>query len=78
MPSRSGAERILTFLGPGAIVGELSLIDGLPRLAAVVAVRDTTLSSLSRSAFAVFAEKHPEVYKLLSPGASWRRAAVWL
>jgi CRP/FNR family transcriptional regulator, cyclic AMP receptor protein len=64
MPSRSGTERILTFLGPGAIVGELSLIDGLPRLAAVV--RDTTLSSLSRSAFAVFAEKHPEVYKLLS------------
>jgi len=66
MPSRSGTERILTFLGPGAIVGELSLIDGLPRLAAVVAVRDTTLSFISRSAFAVFAEKHPEVYKLLS------------
>jgi CRP/FNR family transcriptional regulator, cyclic AMP receptor protein len=65
MPSRSGTERILTFLGPGAIVGELSLIDGLPRLARVVAVRDTTLSFLSRSAFAVFAEKHPEVYKLL-------------
>ena len=61
-----GTERILTFLGPGAIVGELSLIDGLPHLAAAVAVRDTTLSVISRSAFAVFAEKHPEVYKLLS------------
>jgi CRP/FNR family transcriptional regulator len=65
MASRPGTERILTFLGPGAIVGELSLIDGLPHLAAAVAVRDTTLSVISRSAFAVFAEKHPEVYKFV-------------
>jgi CRP/FNR family transcriptional regulator, cyclic AMP receptor protein len=41
------------------------LIDGLPRLLAVVAMRDTALSYLSRRAFAVFAEHHPEVYKLL-------------
>ena len=33
MVSRSGTERILAFLGPGAIVGELSMIDGLPRSA---------------------------------------------
>ena len=38
MVSRSGIERILAFLGPGAIVGELSMIDGLPRSASVVAV----------------------------------------
>src|SRR6516225_7326905 len=37
MVSSSGAERILQFLGPRAIVGELSTIDGLPRSAAVVA-----------------------------------------
>jgi CRP/FNR family transcriptional regulator, cyclic AMP receptor protein len=36
----SGAERILAFLGRGAIVGELSIIDGLPRSATVAAVRD--------------------------------------
>src|SRR5262249_15571000 len=29
--SKSGAERILAFRGPGAIVGELAMIDGLPR-----------------------------------------------
>ena len=40
MMSRSGTERILAFLGPGAIVGELSIIDGLPRSASVVAVRE--------------------------------------
>jgi len=65
MVSHSGAERILAFLGPGAIVGELSILDGLPRSASVVAVRDTTMRCLSRVAFEEFAEKHPELYKSL-------------
>jgi CRP/FNR family transcriptional regulator, cyclic AMP receptor protein len=65
MVSRSGTERILAFLGPSAIVGELSIIDGLPRSASVVAVRNSSLSFLSRSAFEDFARKHPEIYKSL-------------
>jgi CRP-like cAMP-binding protein len=65
MVSRAGSERILAFLGPGAIVGELSIIDGLPRSASVVAVRSASLSFLSRAAFEDFAQKHPEVYKSL-------------
>jgi CRP/FNR family transcriptional regulator, cyclic AMP receptor protein len=65
MVSRAGNERILAFLGPGTIVGELSIIDGLPRSASVVAVRDATLSFLSRAAFEDFARKHPEIYKSL-------------
>jgi CRP-like cAMP-binding protein len=65
MVSRAGTERILAFLGSGAIVGELSLIDGLPRSASVVAVRPAQLSFLSRAAFEEFANKHPEVYKSL-------------
>jgi len=65
MVSRSGAERILAFLGPGAIVGELSMIDGRTRSASVVAVRDAALSFLSRAAFEAFTRKHPEVYKTL-------------
>jgi len=65
MLSRSGGERILAFLGKGAIVGELSIIDGLPRSATVVAVRNTTLNFLSRAAFEEFAKRHPEVYKHL-------------
>ena len=51
MVSRGGTERILAFLGQGAIVGELSIIDGLPRSASVVAVRAAALSFLSRAAF---------------------------
>jgi CRP/FNR family transcriptional regulator, cyclic AMP receptor protein len=65
MMSRSGTERILAFMGPGSIVGELSMIDGLPRSAAVVAVRDAALSFLSRPSFEAFAQKQPEIYKSL-------------
>jgi CRP/FNR family transcriptional regulator, cyclic AMP receptor protein len=63
MVSRAGTERILAFLGPRAIVGEMSIIDGLPRSASVVAVRAAVLSFLSRADFDGFASKHPEVYK---------------
>ena len=65
MVSPSGSERILAFLGPSAVVGELSMIDGLPRSASVVAVRPAALSFLSRAAFETFAKKHPELYKYL-------------
>jgi CRP/FNR family transcriptional regulator, cyclic AMP receptor protein len=66
MVSGSGAERILVFLSRGDIVGELSMIDGLPRSATVMAVRDAAVSFLSRAEFEAFADKHPEVYKLLN------------
>jgi len=46
-----GEERIIAILGPGAIVGELSMIDGLPRSASVVAMRDCVLRFVSRKAF---------------------------
>jgi CRP-like cAMP-binding protein len=36
---RLQAARILCFLGPSAVVGELSMIDGLPRSASVVAAQ---------------------------------------
>ena len=56
MMSRGGVERILAFLGPGAIVGELAIIDGRPRSASVVAVREAALKFLSRATFEEFAE----------------------
>jgi CRP/FNR family cyclic AMP-dependent transcriptional regulator len=63
--AQTGTERILAIVGPGAIVGELGTIDGLPRSASVSAVRDSTLSFISRPAFVTFADVHPEVYKHL-------------
>jgi CRP/FNR family cyclic AMP-dependent transcriptional regulator len=63
--SASGAERILAILGPGSIVGDLAIIDGLPRSASVTALRDCSLRFLSRAAFEKFASAEPAIYKYL-------------
>src|SRR6478609_4863462 len=63
--SPQGDERILTILGPGSIVGELAIIDGLPRSATVVAIRDCKLSFISREAFANGLREYPEIYGYL-------------
>src|SRR5215204_817317 len=65
MLSPAGAERILAILGPGAIFGELAVLDGRPRSASVTAIRESRLSFLSRAAFEAFADHHPELYKHL-------------
>ena len=63
--SPAGAERILAILGPGAIVGDLAMIDGRPRSASVTALRDCTLSFISRAAFESSAAQQPDIYKYL-------------
>jgi CRP/FNR family cyclic AMP-dependent transcriptional regulator len=63
--SAHGVERIIAILGPGAIVGELSMIDGQPRSASVVAISDSALSFITREAFVRDAKSHPEVYEAL-------------
>jgi len=65
MVSTSGAERILSILGPGAIVGELAVLDGLPRSASVLALRDSELLFVSKAKFDEFAKKHPDLYQHL-------------
>jgi CRP/FNR family cyclic AMP-dependent transcriptional regulator len=61
-----GDQRILAILGPGSVVGELSMIDGAPRSALVVALRDSKVSFVSRSAFENFGKKRPELYRYLT------------
>src|SRR5437660_10217968 len=58
----NGGERILAILGPGSMVGELSMIDGGPRSASVTALRDSKLSFVGRSAFEAFGQSRPELY----------------
>jgi CRP/FNR family transcriptional regulator, cyclic AMP receptor protein len=58
-----GGERILAILGPGSVVGELSMIDGGPRSASVIALRDSKLSFVGRSAFEAFGQSRPELYR---------------
>jgi CRP/FNR family transcriptional regulator, cyclic AMP receptor protein len=58
-----GDERILAILGPGSLVGELSMIDGAPRSASVYALRDSKLTFVSRVTFEAFCESNPEIYR---------------
>jgi CRP/FNR family cyclic AMP-dependent transcriptional regulator len=62
----SQRERILAILGPGALVGELSMIDGAPRSATVSAIRDSRLAFVPLAAFETFATANPEVFRHIS------------
>ena len=61
--SDRGTERILAILGPGSIVGELAMIDGLPRSATVQALRDSRLTFVARSVFLGCLRDYPEMYR---------------
>ena len=63
--SPQGAERILAILGPGSIVGELAMLDGLPRSATVQALRDSRLTFVARSTFLESLRQHPQIYRHL-------------
>jgi CRP/FNR family transcriptional regulator, cyclic AMP receptor protein len=63
--SQQGEERIISLLGPDAIVGELSMIDGRPRSASVVAIADCSLCFVSRDTFQKYSEVHPELTSYL-------------
>src|SRR6187431_2187005 len=52
--SPTGSERILAIFGPGAVIGELSMIDSAARSATVTALRDAKLQFVSRAAFDAF------------------------
>jgi CRP/FNR family cyclic AMP-dependent transcriptional regulator len=63
--SPQGEERILAFIGPGAIAGELAIIDRHPRSASVIAVKDCELSFISREHFEEYEQHNPEIYRYL-------------
>jgi CRP/FNR family cyclic AMP-dependent transcriptional regulator len=64
--SPNGGERILSILGAGAVVGELSILDDSPRSASVIAVRDSRLLFVSRAAFDFVARDNPDVFRHLA------------
>jgi len=65
-------------LGPGAAVGEISLVSGAKAVADVVAIEPAVLLRLSRQDFAIVAKKHPklleEVEKLVVARETQNRA----
>jgi CRP/FNR family cyclic AMP-dependent transcriptional regulator len=59
----NGGERILAILGPGSMVGELSMIDGAPRSASVTALRGSKLHYVSKADFEALGKSSPEIYQ---------------
>ena len=59
--SEDGREVILSLLGEGAVFGELSLLDGKPRSANVVATQDTELYTVRRADFLQLLYKVPQI-----------------
>ncbi len=55
-----GKERILAYLGPGEVFGEMALIDDSPRSASAKAVQDTLLLALYRDAYYGLADRYPQ------------------
>lgn len=61
--AKDGQERLLAVLGPGALIGEFSLIDDAPRSATIVALKPCLLLHLSKPAFFRVADANPLVYR---------------
>lgn len=61
--AKDGQERLLAVLGPGALIGELSLFDDRPRSATVSALRPCRLMHLTKAAFFKLADANPVIYR---------------
>lgn len=57
----SGRQQPLASLGPGHTLGEMSLVDGAPRSATVVAASDLLLLALSRDGLDRLCEERPKL-----------------
>lgn len=56
---KDGQELLLNQEGPGAVIGEMALLDNEPRSAGVIAMTDAQLLKLSREAFLDVINKEP-------------------
>lgn len=58
---KDGQEETLTSLGPGEIVGEMSMVDRQPRSAGAVVFADATLFELNRRQLVQLAKTRPDI-----------------
>jgi CRP-like cAMP-binding protein len=65
--NESGKRLDIATHGPGEVIGEMSVLDGAPRTADVIAEEDTTCLVLSSWDFKSFMESHPEVALQILP-----------
>jgi CRP-like cAMP-binding protein len=61
VPTASGTDAVLTFRGPGALLGEQALVDRRPRSADVVAIEPVELLVVPASTFRNYLATHPDV-----------------
>jgi CRP/FNR family cyclic AMP-dependent transcriptional regulator len=61
VPTASGTDAVLTFRGPGALLGEQALVDRRPRGANVVAIEPVELLVIAASAFRSYLRRQPDV-----------------
>jgi CRP/FNR family transcriptional regulator len=74
--SPEGEKRTLAILARGAIVGELAMIDGLPRSADVHAIDECRLTFVSRAAFIECLNENPALYAHVCSALSGRLRAA--
>lgn len=61
LETEEGKEGILSILYPKEFFGEMSLLDGEPRSASIVALEDTSVLLINRDDFLNLLYKHPEI-----------------
>ncbi len=61
--AKDGQERLLAILGPGSLIGELSLIDDEPRSATISALKPCRLLHMTKQAFFRIADANPQLYR---------------
>jgi len=63
--SEGGDETLLHVMGKGDILGEMALVDRLPRSATVTALKETELGFISTQQFERLADSNTEIYRNL-------------
>ena len=61
VPTANGREAVLTFRGPGALLGDQALVDESPRSATVIAVEPVEMLVVAASSFRTYLGSHPDV-----------------
>jgi CRP-like cAMP-binding protein len=76
---RDGRTVTLRELGPGEIIGEVSLFDGGPPSATVTALTDLELVVVDRGSFTILLERSPQIAVALLPvlASRLRRLTAW-
>ena len=57
----NGTDTAIATILPGKLIGEMSLIDGEPRFATCVIIRDAEFAVFSQAAFQILLEDHPRL-----------------